>query len=98
MLFKDISFLDIWRPLCSGEHKNLRNFSRGYHEKHFCEIILNLDKWFKSRCRLKDFSSRAPAALVFSGVEPFMHFGRGHYWEHSWFRRKCRLKKKFMQD
>ena len=44
--------------------------------------FLNLDQWFR-RCRLKYFFSRALAALMFSGVEPFMQFGRGHYGEHS---------------
>ena len=107
MLFKDISCLDNWRPLCSREQNHLHNFSRGYYEEHLCEIILKLDQWFKRRCRLKDFLSRAPAAVMFSGAEPFMQFGRGHYGEHIseiilnldlWFRRKCRLKQKFMQD
>ena len=41
-------------------------------------------------------------ALMFSGSEPFMQFGRGHHGEHSceiilyldqWFRRRCCLKK-----
>ena len=43
------------------------NFDRGYHEEQFCEIILNLDKWFKRRCCLKYFLSGALAALLFSG-------------------------------
>ena len=43
---------------------------------------------------------------MFSRVEPFMQFDRGHYGKHSceiilnliqWFRR-CRLKKKFKDD
>ena len=49
------------------------NFGRGHHEEQLCEIILNLDQWFRRRA-LKDFLSRALAALVFSGVEPFMQF------------------------
>ena len=31
------------------------NFSRGYLEEQFCEIIFNLDQWFRRRCRLKRF-------------------------------------------
>ena len=27
-------------------------FGRGYHEEHFCKIILNLDQWFR-RCYQK---------------------------------------------
>ena len=44
---------------------------RGYHDVQFCEIILNLEQWFK-RCCLKDSLSRALAVLMFGGVEPFM--------------------------
>ena len=43
------------------------NFGRGYYEEHFCEIILNSGKWFRRRYRLKDFLSRALAALLFGG-------------------------------
>ena len=58
------------------------SFSRGYHEKQFCEIILNLDQWFR-RCCLKDFLSRALAASMFGGLETFTLFFLGHYGEHS---------------
>ena len=43
---------------------------------------------------------------MFSGAEPFMQFGKGHYGEHSceiifnldqWFRRRC-LRKTFTDD
>ena len=30
-------------------------FSRGHHEEHFCEIILNLDKRFRRRSHFKTF-------------------------------------------
>ena len=30
--------------------------------------LLNLDKWFRKRCRLKYFLSRALAALLFRGA------------------------------
>ena len=30
-------------------------FGRGTYEEHFCEIILNLDQWFRRRCCLKIF-------------------------------------------
>ena len=32
--------------------------------EQFFEIILNLDKWFRRRCPLKDFLYRALAALI----------------------------------
>ena len=34
---------------------SLCNFSRRHHEKQLCEIILNLDQWFRRKCRLKVF-------------------------------------------
>ena len=46
---KDISYLELWRPLGSGERNHLCNFGRRHHEKQFSEIILNLDKWFRRR-------------------------------------------------
>ena len=59
---------------CLAEQNHLFNFSRGHYEEQFCEIILNLGQWFRRRCRLKDFLSRALAALLFSGAKPVMQF------------------------
>ena len=55
MLFKDISYLELWQPLCSVDWNHLCNFGRRYHEEQLCEIILNLDQWFRRKCRLKVF-------------------------------------------
>ena len=44
------------------------------YEKQFCEIILNLGQWFRSRCCLKKLLSGALAALLFEGAEPFIPF------------------------
>ena len=74
MLFKGISYLDIWQPFCSAECNHMCNYARGYYEEQFCEIILNLGQWFRSRCCLKDFLSGALAALLFGGAEQFMQF------------------------
>ena len=71
MPFEGISYLELWQPFCSAERNHLCNFGRGYQEKQFCEIILNLGQWFR-RCLLKDFLSGALTTLVFSGAEPFM--------------------------
>ena len=38
-------------------------------EEQFCEIILNLDQWFKRRCRLKIF-------LILSSGGPFIQQSR----------------------
>ena len=35
----------LWNHLCKIE--------RGHHREHSCEVILNLDQWFRRRCRLK---------------------------------------------
>ena len=55
MSFKDISYLELWQPLCSVDWNHLCNFGRMHHEEQSCEIILNLDHWFKRKCRLKVF-------------------------------------------
>ena len=55
MLFKDISYLELWWPLCSAEQKHLCNSGGKHHMEQFCEINLNLDQWFRSRCCLKIF-------------------------------------------
>ena len=73
MSFKDISYLELWRPLCLVEWNHLCNIGRMHHEEQFCEIILNMDQWFR-RCCLKNFLSRALAALLFSVVETFVQF------------------------
>ena len=59
--------------LCSAKQNHLYNFGRRHYEENFCEIILNLDQWFK-RCYLKDSLSTALAALMFDGAEPFVKF------------------------
>ena len=55
MLFKGVCYLDIWQPLCSVDQNYWCNLSRRYHEEQFCEIILNLNQWFRRKCRLKVF-------------------------------------------
>ena len=47
----------------------LCNFGRGHYEEHFCEIILNLDQWFRRRCHLKIF-------LIYSSGDPFVQQSR----------------------
>ena len=44
MSLKDISYLELWQPICSVERNHLCNFGRRHHEEQFCEIILNLDQ------------------------------------------------------
>ena len=51
--FEDISYQELCQSFFSVEQNHLCNFGRGHHEKHFYEIILNLDKWFRRICHLK---------------------------------------------
>ena len=66
---KDISY-QLWRPFCSAEQGHLCNASRGHYQEHFCEIILNLEQWFRN-CSIKYLLSTAQAVPLCSGVEPF---------------------------
>ena len=69
MLFKDISYLELWWPICSAEQNHVCNFGRGYYEEQFCEIILNLDQWFRRKCLLNIF-------LIWSSGCPFVQQGK----------------------
>ena len=46
-----------WNHLC--------NFGRKHHEEQSCEIILNLDQWFRRKCSLK-------VILIWSSGSPFV--------------------------
>ena len=83
MSFKDISYLELWRPFVQRSGIICSFFCRGLYEKQFYEFISNLGQWFRRRSRLKDFLSGALVALVFSGADPFMQIERGHHGEHS---------------
>ena len=74
MPFKGISYLELWQPFCLAEQNLLCIFGRRYYEGQFCEIILNMDQWFRRRCRLKDLLSGALAALLFCGAKAFIQF------------------------
>ena len=51
---KDISIFISGLAILFSLMNILINFDRRHHEEYFCEIILNLDQWFK-RCCLKIF-------------------------------------------
>ena len=44
MSFKDIPYLELWRPIRSAKLEHLCYFCRGHCEKYFSKIILNLDQ------------------------------------------------------
>ena len=64
MSFKDISYLELWLPLYSVVCNHLCNFGRKHHEEQSCEIILNLDQWFRRKCHLK--------VCIWSSDSPFV--------------------------
>ena len=84
MPFKGISYMELWQPFCSVECNHLCNFSIGYQEEQFCEIILNLGQGFRRRCLLEDF-------FIWSSGDPTVqwssnnvcNFERGHHGKHS---------------
>ena len=101
MSFKDNSYLELWWPFCSVEQKHLCNFGKGLYEEQFCEIILNLDQWFRRKCLLKIFLIWSSGGPFFRAAESFEQFGRGYQEEQfceiilnldKWFRRRCLLK------
>ena len=47
--------------------------------EHFCEIIMNLNQWFR-RCRLKDLLSGDLAVLLFNIEESFVQFWKRALW------------------
>ena len=57
MLFKDISYLELWQPFCSAKRNHLCNFGKRRYEEQFCEIIQNLEMSFK---RFLIWSSGSP--------------------------------------
>ena len=65
MSLKDIIYLKLWQLHSLVEQNHLCNFGRRHNEEQFCEIILNLDLWYRRRCRLKIF-------LIWSSGSPFI--------------------------
>ena len=70
MTFKGISYLVLWWPFYSAENNHLCNFSRGYPEEQFFEIIMN-------------FLSGALAASCSVEWTHLYNFERGYHGEHS---------------
>ena len=71
---------------------------RGHNEKHFCEINLNLDQWFR-RCCSMIFLSRGLRLFCSVELNHLYNFGREQQEEHffnfinlnldQWFSRFC---------
>ena len=101
MCFKDISYLELWRPFCSAEQTICAILVEGVMRNKICEIILNLDQWFK-KMSFKDISYLELWWPFCSAEQNHLcNSGRGHYEEQfceiilnlgQCFRRSCRLK------
>ena len=82
MSFKAI-YLELLRPLYLAKRDHFCNFCRSHHEEQFCEIILNLKRWFR-RCRFKD-NPYLELWRSFCSAEQnnWCNFGKEHYEEQS---------------
>ena len=67
MPFKDISYLKLSALFLNSsvEWVHLFSFGSWHYEENLCEIILALNQWFRRRCHLRYFLSRALVAPLF---------------------------------
>ena len=98
MLFKNISFLQLWWPFCSAQPNHLCNFGRGHSKEHYCDIEFGP---VVKEMQFKDFSYlELWWPPLFSREEQLCSFQPGCYEENfceislnldQWYRR-CLLK------
>ena len=62
---KTFFHLEFLQPLDIADRNHLCNFDIRHHDEQFCEIILNLDQWFRRKCSLNVF-------LIWSSGSPFV--------------------------
>ena len=60
-----MSFKSIVKGQQQTKTNHLCNFGSRHQETQFCEIILNLDQWFRRKCHLKVF-------LIWISGSPFV--------------------------
>ena len=82
MLFKGISYLELWQP-CSAERNHLCKFDRGYQEEQFCEIILNLVSGSGGDVSLKISYLEFWQSSCSVERNHLCNFERGHHGEHT---------------
>ena len=68
--FKAISYLELWRPICSADQNHLCNAGRRRHEEQFRDWTSGSG----GNVIKRHFLSGAPAALLFSGAEQLVQF------------------------
>ena len=56
MHFKDIYYLELWRPFCSAKWNQLCNFGRRHHEEQFCENYFEFGPVVQEKMSFKDIS------------------------------------------
>ena len=83
MPFNGIAYQDLWQRFCSADCNNLCNFDRSYYEKQFSEIILNLVKWVRRRCRLNISYLELWRSSCLVERNQLCNFERRHHGEHS---------------
>ena len=73
MSFKDISYLELWRPfLFSKERNHLYDFGKGSYKEQLSEIILKFGPVVREGVIKTHFLSRALANPLFGGAKPFV--------------------------
>ena len=69
--------------------------------RHVCEIVLNLNQWFRRRCCLRYSYLELWRPFCSAEQNHLCNFGRGHHEEQfcevilnldQWFKSRCRLK------
>ena len=98
--YSTLALPDYWTSFLA-EQNYLNVFGRAYYEEHFCIFFLNLDWWFRRRCRFKDISNLYFWLPFYSIVQVGLcNYGREHNEKHfceitlnldNWFRR-CHFK------
>ena len=73
MSFKYISYLELWRPLCSAELNHLCNFGREHHKEQSV-IFLNMDLTVFQEMSFKEISYLEYALFL---ALPSLSFSKG---------------------
>ena len=56
MSFKDISYLELWQPLCSVECYHMCNIGRRHHEEQPCDFFLEFGPVVEKEMPFKSIS------------------------------------------
>ena len=73
-LFKDISYVELWQPLCSVEQNHLCNFGRRHHEEQFWEFFFEFGPVVQEEMLFKDISYLSIWQLFVQRKKTFVQF------------------------